>query len=148
MRPLPPILQQPGFHFSTGRLVDRPWWRVKGTDDIGTVYVRSDGASVLSDGHLTEAHDLKDPLPFPGVRVGQVWAATCYRDPEKLRFMASVVEFDPDRVSRGRRLTPWLLGSDWVGDAEIREVLSEAFLMADPVFPHLAPWAPVARSPA
>lgn len=117
-----------------------------------------------SSGHATPteaaaAHDRAYPLPFPGLRVGQIWAIFI---PDLKVFQ--ITEYDaeneadagpPDKLDRlvtthgtavrvinGRcaLLKPWRAG-DWITEAELLDLCQDGYLLHDAVCPWLAPWA-------
>ena len=125
MKPLPMAVQQ-AFPCAPDRLPERPWWR-----RAGGQYRRRDMTELArpyNEG-LTVEYDAKNPLPHPGYRAGQVWAAESSQSTVLL-----AVAFD----------------SAWVAVAGKGVVLvmldslahMYPYLMADPSCPHLAPWSP------
>ena len=114
MRPFPKILQEL-FPCALGRIPERPWWRV----GVGIYSVRNDGARISF--VAPEEKDAVSPLPFPGVRPGQIWA---------------------DENGNTARVTHEKFPGE-VKEIEARlKGLGYVFLLADPICPHLAPWAP------
>lgn len=128
MKPLPEAVQR-AFPREDCDLPDRPWWRRDATGDGVFSYRRVDGkvAYEPSPRNIMSAEgvDADYPLPHPGYRAGQVWAA---EDGE------SVV------ISAARRNEVRIFGE--VMGRRIFAVYYP-YLMADPACPHLAPWSPV-----
>ena len=120
MKALPEAVQR-AFPCAPDRLSERPWWRRQGP---GLGWVRLDGSKVdAPTPSYMEFADGVRPLPHPGFRAGQVWAA---EDGESTTIMRST----STRV--------------WVCDDEPPPEFTRGYpyLMADPACPHLAPWAP------
>ena len=108
MRPLPEAVQR-AFPCAPDRLPERPWH----TDMTPA---------------KAAAHDAAYPLPHPGYRAGQVWAAE-----------------DGDSL-----LVLWVQDGEPVGANEdyLRHKPHRyPYLMADPACPHLAPWSPAQEKP-
>lgn len=118
MRPLPVEIQRT---FPEPRLAvrDRPWWR---RSDDG--WVRNDGTSASHPNF--ERYDREDAVPHPGIRAGQVWAwvTTDGIVEQRVIWKVTVDPKDPALEAAFEALPP------------------DAFLMADPACPHLAPWGP------
>ena len=137
MKPFPRelIAAYPGDPLSS-RIPDRPWWRFNPAG-FGGDYVRfgahGDTWTAESPGHAARL-DVEHPMPFPGVRVGQVWAH--HELPAKPLGVFAVSDF---------RLGMYRVGSAWLNEGEAASLCSRAFLLADPACPHLAPWAPAAN---
>lgn len=140
----------------------RPWWRMltpsarslAPAPRLGAV--RTDGEVVeLEPGTFTpptwetlaarrheverciEQHDRRFPLPFPGVRPGQLWAwVHAARGTEGVGTVAI-----QRRSARGRWHTN-RLAPDCVETPDFEDFLRGCFLVADAACPHLAPWAP------
>lgn len=122
MRPLPPELYNLMFPFGSGDAEpDRPWWKSE-RDPLGKLtgwMIRTDGIRIYYPDTASPAeHDQKDPLPHPGFCAGQVWA-----------------------VPEGKTWTTVLILATSVSGEEA--YTQGVFLLADPVRPQLAPWAPV-----
>ena len=83
-----------------------------------------------------KAWDCLNPLPHPGYRVGQIWTEVSNRG-------SGVISIVATRTHNG--YTEHLLSDriEWEKELNIREHM-DAFLVADPACPWLAPWAPVA----
>lgn len=103
MKPLPEAVRR-AFPCAPDRLPERPWH----TD------------MTLA---KAAAHDAAYPLPHPGYRAGQVWAA---EDGDSL-LVLWVQDGEPVRVNE-----------DYLRHKPQRY----SYLMADPACPHLAPWSP------
>ena len=129
MTPLPEAVQA-AFPCEAGNLRQRPWWYksrhgvggadcLRRTDDPHTTAFTAEQAAV---------HDAANPLPHPGFRAGQVWAA---EDGESTTIMRAT----STRV--------------WVCDDEPSPEFTRAYpyLMADPACPWLAPWSPSEEKP-
>ena len=109
---------------------NRPWWR---HDARSRSYIRSRGST--DDRECNDIHKYDDnhvdtcafidkvaPLSHPGIRTGQIWAdanGVTYVVPAGSQEMLQYFDFQ-DRCP---------------------------FLLADPICPHLAPWAPVEKGP-
>ena len=76
-----------------------------------------------------EAYDAAHPLPHPGYRAGQVWAA---EDGESIVIALTM---------RGMVCT----AHDEEGWRPATFARAYPYLMADPACPHLAPWSPVEK---
>ena len=81
-----------------------------------------------------------EPRPFPGLRVGQVWALCG----EKETLTVALIT--------GWRVLPswsvfgqpeWHLAGEWWKERELAALCATSFLLADPVCPPVAPWAPL-----
>ena len=142
MKPLPQAVQD-AFPCRTGVLPERPWWdRTDNGMTMWREYRRKDGAEtrpyprnrIDSAREIVEgieertrytsvqklvAIDSERPLPHPGYRAGQVWAA---------EDGSSVV------ITNSNQTTP-----------RFRE--DYPYLMADPSCPWLAPWSPAEVKP-
>lgn len=109
MKPLPQAVQD-AFPCRTDVLPERPWWVKEGHPHWRNA--RRDGKG---DYHMPVEHiDTKNPLPHPGYRAGQVWAADDG---------SSVVLTNTNQISPS-------FHKDY------------PYLMADPSCPWLAPWSP------
>lgn len=115
-------------------LPERPWWSWSGAIAGGRLIghgtiARTDGLT-FAGSHtdavvFAERTDLERPLPHPGWRVGQVWAA---RD----GYALVVTRLDT---------AGWPVFS---GDAWLTDMLLDLVLVADPIRPNAAPWSPTA----
>lgn len=83
------------------------------------------------------AWDSANPIPHPGFRAGQLWAVS---DP--LSEAGFEIEAIEGHVTNG--LYPWRWRGERRSEEEMHELLRDAFLLADPACPHLAPWSPPA----
>ena len=88
------------------------------------------------------AHDAAYPLPHPGYRAGQVWAAEIGSSRTLLAVsprgtMVTFVTMIMDPESEPRTST--------LDCEELHEAYP--YLMADPACPHLAPWSPCEVKP-
>lgn len=128
----------------------RPWWRAESSGRVllsnppiypcGSV-VRTDGARLRSGGTVqdpdaeaeVEAYDAAHPLPHPGYRAGQVWLV---RDRRGLATVVVAAVDTDGSVFLDAGFMRWR-GAEHAGD-----VLADAFLLHDPLMPHLAPWGP------
>lgn len=84
-----------------------------------------------------------EPRPFPGLRVGQVWGL--YTEEETLT-VALITGWRvlPSWVAgEGLREPEWHLVGEWWKERELAALCATSFLLADPVCPPLAPWAPL-----
>ena len=133
MKPLPEAVQS-AFPCAPGCLPERPWWRRAGgqflRDGMGGLW------RPLND-VLLEDYDAKNPLPHPGYRAGQVWAAEIGSSRTLLAVsprgtMVTLVKMIMDPESEPRTST--------LDCEELHEAYP--YLMADPACPHLAPWSP------
>lgn len=137
-----------------GSVSDRPWWKRDSTP-LGVNLVRVDGAKPpnhrthyplhrVQDTNLfgigfIEEFDKANPIPFPGLRVGQIWAV--YRDRDE--------EMPPDlQVFTLVGYTTW---SGWnfghgggISEKQLLDWCQQGYLIYDPC-PGFAPWAPVER---
>ncbi|NDJ15315.1 MAG: hypothetical protein EBY17_29730 [Acidobacteriia bacterium] len=154
MRPFPPPLYAACPTQEGSRIVlDRPWWRAsefgKGaysrndifimgliTDDLNRNVIFGGPPWMLGmELHAALAtFDQQHPARHPGYRAGQVWGD---------EYGNTVV------ISRFGRGTLYWIEPDsdgWVAlrqeDAELGKKFQYPFLVADPVCPHKAPWAP------
>ena len=110
MKPLPEAVQR-AFPCAPGCLPERPW--------------HTDMTSAKA-----AAHDAAHPLPHPGYRAGQVWAA---EDGASL----TIVQSERSGLYAG-------CGTWW---ANYEFARAYPYLMADPACPHLAPWSPCGEKP-
>ena len=122
MKPLPEAVQR-AFPCAPDRLPDRPWH----TDMTPA---------------KAAAHDAAYPLPHPGYRAGQVWAAEIGSSRTLLAVsprgtMVTFVTMIMDPESEPRTST--------LDCEELHEAYP--YLMADPACPHLAPWSPCEVKP-
>lgn len=126
----------------------RPWWK----REWATYAERRDGQYVRTE-HKTrleiiaacEALDAKNPLPFPGLRVGQIWVInylqlTIVIGPltgEALiaRFDRDVFERESEKVlTAASKLLPHTIPAESPG------AIHSVMLLVDPCRPDLAPW--------
>lgn len=145
MKPFPEVVQK-AFPLP-GRLPERPWWccvqhyegqpRYRRMDDINRP--RDSGAgmpleSLVFTIHPTSDHaakaDSQNPIPHPGYRAGQVWAA---------ENGSSVVLMSVTNKSA------WICRDlQGITPASLDTLAGlYPYLVADPACPHLAPWSPV-----
>ena len=122
MKPLPEAVQR-AFPCAPGCLPERPW--------------RTDMTPAKA-----AAHDAAYPLPHPGYRAGQVWAAEIGSSRTLLAVsprgtMVTFVTMIMDPESEPRTST--------LDCEELHEAYP--YLMADPACPHLAPWSPCEVKP-
>lgn len=143
----------------------RPWWQMltpsarslAPAPRLGAV--RTDGEIVeLEPGTLTpptwetlaarrheverciEQHDRRFPLPFPGVRPGQLWA---WLDEEGDRPVSTLMVLRRARDTGPTKLWHTDRTALYGTTEDLTEgTLSGCFLVADVACPHLAPWAP------
>ena len=142
MKPLPEAVQS-AFPCASDRLPERPWWgccqhhdgvpRYRRNDDVPShreqlVYI------IHSTAEHTSAHDAKNPIPHPGYRAGQVWAA---KDGGSIAIGAVHVH----------AVKPLQTANDLAGWLEWEFARAYPYLMADPACPHLAPWSPAEVKP-
>ena len=133
MKPFPEAVQA-AIPCTPGRVPDRPWWwygampyrrRLIPALDTGAneqYLARTEEEAV--------AADAKYPIPHPGYRAGQIWAA---EDGASI----CIVE---------------VAASIWAGSAGRYWTKSDfafvyPYLIADPACPHLAPWSPAEAAP-
>jgi hypothetical protein len=123
MKPFPEAVQK-AFPCTPGWVPERPWWKPEGF----SAYRRSDDQKVYVIDRIEEVaeYDAKHPLPHPGYRAGQIWAA---EDGASI----CIVE---------------VAASIWAGSAGRYWTKRDfafvyPYLTADPACPHLAPWSPV-----
>lgn len=131
-------------------LPERPWWH------FGlNIYRKLDGVRPTEDrmskcknqeellAAMAEV-DVVKPLPHPGIRVGQTWALV-YRNLEPDVF--TITDYDTGHMHTRYGMDivyPWFIGSHWIPDDELREVLKiDSILLSDTCCPHLAPWSTV-----
>jgi hypothetical protein len=136
MKPFPEAVQK-AFPCAPGRVPDRPWWwygakpyrrRLIPAFDTGA----NEQYLAKTDEEAVEA-DAKYPIPHPGFRAGQIWAAE---------------DGDSVSISQIRNYTDNF--GIWTGDAYWTRQDFEGvypYLIADPACPHLAPWSPVEEKP-
>lgn len=158
MKPWPKEVRE-HFPLPPDALPERPWWRLVQVG-VATWWVRqgpcAPGAApyrIHTDAPAramadAAVYDRVHPLPHPGFRVGQVWMLAMRDsedDPAPLWQAASIV-FDSDPTHLlGARARRWRLGSgEDVDDEEMHGWFdTDAYLVADPACPWLAPWSPV-----
>jgi len=143
VKPLPEAVQA-AFPCEAGSVRERPWWYksrhgVSGADCLR----RSDDPHTTAPTveHAT-IYDAANPLPHPGFRAGQVWAA---EDGSSVTLLA---------INKRNPAYP-LMALDFGGDHEAvvdtwsTRPFSRCFpyLMADPACPWLAPWSPSEEKP-
>ena len=152
MKPLPEAVQA-AFPCDPDRLPSRPWWRSAGRNNGKPAYRRSDDCDsptgfqydvmrCYSPQEVAVKHDAANPLPHPGFRAGQVWAA---EDGSSVALLA---------INKRNPAYP-LMALDFGGDHEAvvdtwsTRPFSRCFpyLMADPACPWLAPWSPAENTP-
>ena len=124
MKALPEAVQR-AFPRALDRLPERPWWRRQGP---GLGWVRLDGSKVdAPTPSYIEFADGVRPLPHPGYRAGQVWAAE-----------------DGTSVVVGAVLHGllWTWCGRLDGWTHYEFTCAYPYLMSDPACPHLAPWSP------
>jgi hypothetical protein len=130
MKALPEAVQQ-AFPAARERLTDRPWWFASqdGGGPFGFCYRRVDGKVAYEPSPRNimsvEGVDADYPLPHPGYRAGQVWAA---EDGASL----TIVQVERSGMYAGC--------ATWGVNYEFARAYP--YLMADPACPHLAPWSP------
>lgn len=87
---------------------------------------------------LVPITDERFPVPFPGVRDGQIWWKPADRHPVTLHHPWVLVDH-------------WFAGGERLHRRELEVVLRSCILLHDPLRPETAPWAPpgvtLARSP-
>jgi len=145
VKPLPEAVQA-AFPREAGSLRERPWWYksrhgVSGADCLR----RSD------DPHTTvptvedaAAHDAANPLPHPGFRAGQVWAAedgssvTVLGYKKERRFPVTAMHYGRESASVPS------FADEWEANTFAQ---AYPYLMADPACPWLAPWSPSEEKP-
>lgn len=158
MKEWPKVLQD---RFPTDALWPaRPWWRRDGCVDRRAYMQRrgerTDGGTFgvfASEPEAAEGVDRHYPLPFPGIRVGQVWAIV-YETGEPAIFQITEYDVDHEDVRACingfghtvyvRKPKQWLAGGSWISEEELLDLCRDAYLVADVACPHLAPWAPAA----
>jgi transglutaminase-like putative cysteine protease len=124
VKPIPEAVQA-AFPCEAGNLRERPWWYrsrhgvggadcLRRTDDPHTTAPTVEHAAI---------YDAANPLPHPGFRAGQVWAAENGESTVIMRATSTRV---------------------WVCDDVPPPEFTRAYpyLMADPACPWLAPWSP------
>ena len=82
-----------------------------------------------------------EPRPFPGFRVGQVWALMDGRG--EYLSVVQLAAFDAawrDPVIPAMR-PAWFAGGAWIEEFDLLDFCRHGILLADAVCPHLAPWA-------
>lgn len=146
MRPWPVELQQ-RYPCARGCLPERPWWYRDG-DVLSRVDGRGALISMGSALCTAETEDAIAPLPFPGVRTGQVWAYwEEWDDGGPYLREITIASYHPrlcPGVTPTRYAKPWGInpGDQHLADEEIYALLSHAFLIADSGCPQRAPWSP------
>ncbi len=128
MKPLPEAVQA-AFPCEAGALRERPWWfksrhGISGADCLRRADDPRTTAPTVE--HAT-IYDAANPLPHPGFRAGQVWAA---EDGESTTIL---------RATSTRVWASDMLG----GEPPFTFAQAYPYLMADPACPWLAPWSPV-----
>ena len=138
MKPLPEAVRR-AFPCAPGRLPERPWW-VEAEEYGGKPRFRrqEDDRQRYTDLHIVHltleqvaAHDAAHPLPHPGYRAGQVWAAEDGESTTILRAIGTQV-----CVADNPKAVP-------PHDFD----RAYPYLMADPSCPYLAPWSPAEVKP-
>ena len=147
----------------------RPWWLLDAVSSAGLLtFTRTDGFRFLragfvdvpptDEGFLVEIEklDAKHPIPHPGFRAGQAWGLVGDHGGCNVLVLAEDYDGgadDPDHPA-GRWFSfaspPGERRSETVGvrsvahvrEDRLRDLLAEAFLVADPCCPWLAPWSP------
>ena len=129
-----------------GRHPQRPWWRYVQPEHV---WRRSDGKTVRAGdtGAFRDKRELLDliseididlPLPFPGRRAGQLWAAL---EGETVRRVIFLQSYDPGPAHPGL-WRPWVIDGRAAEEIKVERMLTEAVLVADISCPWCAPWAP------
>lgn len=140
MKPFPEAVQR-AFPM-LGRLPERPWWccvqhyegqsRYRRMDDINRP--RDSAAWIPLESLVFTIHptadyaakaDSQNPIPHPGFRAGQIWAA---EDGDSILLISCD---DGEPYATGK----------WWPDGEFLRYYP--YLVADLACPHLAPWSPV-----
>jgi hypothetical protein len=86
-----------------------------------------------------------EPRPFPGFRVGQVWALMDGRG--EYLSVVQLAAFDaawrdpayPAYLQTNH--SAWFAGGVWIEEVDLLDFCRHGILLADAVCPHLAPWA-------
>ena len=141
MKPLPEAVQA-AFPCQSDQVPSRPWWRDTVRGWGMRIHMRTDFSAVRIGEQTPEAFDAANPLPHPGFRAGQVWAA---EDGSSVALLA---------INKRNPAYP-LMALDFGGDHEAvvdtwsTRPFSRCFpyLMADPACPWLAPWSPAENTP-
>ena len=108
---------------------ERPWWS---WDDELEVWLRIDNEFARSEEEVLK-YDEEDPLDHPGYRAGQVWADEFGNTVQIVRVGRGTVYYvDPATF-------PHLATAQ-------DDLPDHPYLLADPAFPHLAPWSPAISS--
>ncbi len=135
MKPLPEYVQR-AFPREPGDLPARPWWykSLYGYCGGGAPCFRrnDDPHTTASTVEQVAFYDAAHPLPHPGYRAGQVWAAEDGESITILRAKSTRVLASADSPDV---LPPGEFAQDY------------PYLMADPACPHLAPWSPCEVKP-
>jgi hypothetical protein len=141
MKPLPEAVQA-AFPCLPNRLPSRPWWQNANWAYQGhPTYLRvSDGRGQESGGNLAltvyptpdrvAGIDSEHPLPHPGFRAGQVWAAENGESIVVVAILLGQVCIAHDE-------------NGWYPSTFAR---AYPYLMADPACPWLAPWSPAEKA--
>ena len=93
-----------------------------------------------------------EPRPFPGFRVGQVWALMDERG--AYLSVVQLAAFDAawrDPTDPATIRPAWFAGGAWIEEADLLDFCRHGILLSDAVCPHLAPWAsalPVCKADA
>lgn len=120
MKPLPEAVQA-AFPCHPSRVPERPWWVYRWVEND---HVRADAERVVG-GSLVD-FDAEHPLPHPGFRAGQVWAAENGESIVVVAILLGQVCIAHDE-------------DGWYPSTFAR---AYPYLMADPACPWLAPWSP------
>lgn len=135
----------------------RPWWT-----NSGSVWRRQQGAFFANSLEEMESLDTKYPIPFPGLRTGQIWlldSLNCYTvglltsvlDKKEFSGIGGWSPYDIYRNSEyfAEKSEPfaWKFNNVELTIGKCRAIFEggsqwTAFLLADPACPHLAPWGP------
>ena len=125
MKPLPEAVQA-AFPCQSDQVPSRPWWRDTVRGWGMRIHMRTDFSAVRIGEQTPEAFDAANPLPHPGFRAGQVWAAENGESIVVVAILLGQVCIAHDE-------------NGWYPSTFAR---AYPYLMSDPACPWLAPWSP------
>ena len=136
MKPLPEAVQR-AFPCEAGAVLSRPWWYLSRYGrNHAKCYRRVDEPNTIATTiEEVAAHNAAHPLPHPGYRAGQVWAAEDGESTTILRAIGTQTGTQLCVAENPEAVPPHDFDCDY------------PYLMADPSCPWLAPWSPAEVKP-
>ena len=144
MIPFPRAVQDE-FPCGPSVLPDRPWWSFNQDYRGVPRYRRNDYIPTIRDEQVHIIHptaeeaaqyDAHNPIPHPGYRAGQVWAAEDGTSRVVLGKVVDILAISTTDSFEERVVVGWPTTSF---------AQKYYYLMADPACPHLAPWSPAQK---